>query len=410
MLSFTSSLILLFGTSAFGAPGDHLRIGEVTITPDLDLGLEYRSNAFRTEVDPQGSAAFRVAPGVAISGTTQSVQVQIDGEYAFRKFVALGNPGELGDDTLRDQRSNLDRFNEFKLAARLSAFRDRPVGVSLGNRAVLRNNPSDVDIDSDDPYATQIRNTLDGSIDARPGPALTMGFGGHWTHAVFFIPTNDTQREALNLKDQYGADARLSWQFLAKTAFVVNAGYAFNAWRDSESDVNGTSFPVPDSQVLRLDTGIQGQVTERLRVIARVGFGTQLFESGPNLQAVDGVLLTLQADYKPAEGHTLTAGYRKTFTDSFFTNSLALNAVYARWRGTYAERVTSFLEGGLRAEGYAGSTERNDLVMNVNAGVDVRALDWMRVGASGGVLQRSSTDDTVEYTDARVLAGVTFVY
>jgi hypothetical protein len=313
-------------------------------------------------------------------------------------------------DEISAQISNLDRFNDFNFGAKLQALRDRAVGVHLADRALLRNNPNDTDIESDDPYATQIQNVLSGGLDIRPGPALELGLSGNWSHTAFFVPTNEQRREVFNVRDRVGPELNVKWLFFPRTAFVFNASYNTVLWRDADPDVAGGTITVPNSQAVKIDTGIQGRLTEKLRLLARVGFGAQIFQEGANLTPGNGLLFTLQGDYDVAEAHTVTLGYRKNFTESFFTNSVALNALYGRWKGSYANRVTTNLELGTRFESYNGSTERNDVVTQLNAGFDVKVQPWASVGLEGGWLQRRSTDDLVEYDDVRGLLGARFYY
>lgn len=404
-------LVGLLSNTAVAAPGDHIRVGDdFVITPDVDVGFEYRSNAFRADQAAQGTGALRVAPGISITGQTPSVTFGLDGEYSLRKYLFLANPENLPQEEIAQRIANLDRFNDFAFGAKLSALRDRTVGVSLADRVILRNNPNDNVIDSDDPYATQIRNTLNGGLDIRPGPALHIQLGGQWAHSVFFVPTDEVRREAFNVRDSYGPNTQVKWMFFPRTAFVFNASYMINNWQTAQPDLAGGTITVPDSQAIKVDTGVQGRLTERLRLLARVGFGAQIFEEGPNLTAPNALLFTLQGDYDVADGHKITAGYRKSFSDSFFTNSVSLNALYARWRGQYAGNLSTNLEIGTRFEGYTGATERKDIVTQLGAGVHYKIQEWASAGVDGGWLQRASTDDIVEYDDVRVLVGGTFTY
>ncbi len=402
---------LLLTTTAGAAPGDHIRAGDFVITPDLDLGFEYRSNAFRADTNPQSTGAFRVAPGLSITAETPQVVFGLNAEYGLRKFLFLTNPdGALSSDEISRQITRLDRFNEFDVGANIHALRDRQVSFKLSDNILLRNNPNDSVPDADDPYATQLRNSLRGTVPIRPGPALTIEPSGFWNYATFFVPSSLDQREAFNTRNSYGPQLDVAYNFLPRTAFVFQGQFVWNSWVDNNPTIGSLSFPTPNSRQLRLQVGIQGRITERLRIITRAGYGYAWYDAGANLPALDGLLLALQGDYDVTEQHKVSLGYRKNFVDSFFTNSAGHNTIYARWQGAYGKRVTSRLEYALRFENYTGAVERNDIVNQLNLGISVKAQEWVAINLNGGWLGRTSTADEVEYNDVRALLGATFQY
>ena len=381
------------------------------VTPRLGLGFEYRSNAFRADTDPQGTGNFQVAPGVDVVAETPSIMFGLNGTYVLNKFVFLTNPdGALSSDEISRQITRLDRFNTFNVGVNFHALRDRQVSFKLQNTTLLQNNPNDSVPDADDPYATQFRNSLSGTVPIRPGPALTVEPGAMWNYADFFVPSALDQRESFNRRQTYGPTLNAAYNFLPRTAFVFQGSFLWNNWNDNNPTVGSLTFPTPNSRMMRLQVGVQGRITERLRAVARVGYGYAWFDSDGNLPAADGLLVDLQGDYSVTEQHRVALGYRKGFIDSFFTNAAGINTVYARWNGAYGKRVTSSLQYGLRFENYTGAIERNDIVNQLNLQVNVNATDWAQINLNGGWLGRLSSADEVEYNDVRALLGATFQY
>lgn len=406
------ALGLLLGAAgtAEAAPGDHLRAGDAVITPRLQLGFLYRSNAFRSETNPQGTGGLRVAPGLGVGLETPQVTFGFDGEYVLSKFLFLGNPENVGRDQINAQIANLDRFNSFNVEANLKALKDRQVSLRLGDTVLLQNNPNDSVPESDDPYATQLRNNLTGGLIIRPGPALSVDVGGKYNYGVFFVPSSLDQRDPFNRRHAYGPTLDVKYNFLPRTAYVFDGAFTWNSWADQNPDLGGIAIPKPNSRHLQMRTGIQGRITERLRVVGKVGFGFAWYDDGVNLTPLNGLLVAVQGDYRVTEKHDVTLGYRKNFVDSFFTNAAAHNSLYARWKGAYGPRVTSNLQYALRFENYTGGIERNDIVNQLNLGFDIKAQEWLSTGLSGGWLGRISTDPQVEYNDVRVQLGATFTY
>jgi len=402
---------LMAGASASAAPGDHLRAGDAVITPSLGVGFEYRTNAFRSDSQAQGTGALRIAPGLAVTAESPQVLFAFDGKYALRKYLFLANPNNVGQAEISRQISNLDRFNAFNVSADLQALRDRQISLRLNDTAVLRNNPNDSVPDSDDPYATQFRNSLTGGIVGRPGPALSFDLGGTWRYSTFFVPSGVEQRDPLNSRNSFGPTLNIKYAFLPRTAYVVEARFTVNQWATPTATLGDQSFPTPNSQHLQALTGVQGRISERLRLVLKGGYGTAWYADGNNLSAVNGLLLAMQADYDATKQHQITLGYRKSFIDSFFTNVAAHNSLYARWSGQYGERLSSNLTYGLRFENYDGEVvQRNDIVNQLRFALNYKANDWVTPSLSGGWLGRSSSDAIVEYNDVRVLLGATFQY
>ncbi|MEZ4321404.1 MAG: outer membrane beta-barrel protein [Myxococcota bacterium] len=401
---------MLLGTAANAAPGDHLRAGDAVITPDLKLGFQYRSNAFRAESNPQGTGALQIVPGVAVTLDTPQISFGLDARYQLNKFLFLGNPEGFSTDQISAQIGNLDRFNAFNVGADLNVLKDRQVSLRLGDNVLMQNNPNDSIPESDDPYASQFRNSLQGGIIGRPGPALSIDVGGKWQYSQFFVPTAEVQREPLNTRNSYGPTLDLKYSFLPRTAFVVDGSFFWNSWKDPDPTIGTLEFPTPNSRHLQFRTGVQGRISERFRVVAKVGYGTAWYDDGNNLSALGGLLVALQGDYNVTQQHVITLGYRKNFVDSFFTNTATHNSIYGRWKGQYGDRVTSSLDYALRFEGYNGAIERQDIVNQLRAGVDIKASDWLFTNVGAGWLSRMSTDDLVEYSDVSANLGVTFTY
>lgn len=403
------ALLLASASPAFAAAGDHIRSGSLVVTPKLGVGLQYRSNAFRTQAEPAATGLGTLTPGVDAVADTPDVNFRLGGSYTLQKYAFLTNNGS--PDERAERISSLDRFNTFAVNANLDILPSGPVGLYVKDRIGLQNNPSDIDIDSDDPYSTQFRNELSAGLSIRPGPALEFqpGFRYGWTQ--FFVPDEDAQRDPFNTRNAYTGVLRATWSFLPRTNFVFNSEYTVNRWSDSLVDINGAALAVNDSGLGRVDAGIQGRLTERLRLIARVGSGFGSFSDDSRLDAVHGLLAALQADYKVAESHSVSAGVRKSFFDSFFSNSVSVVSLQGAWTGRYGESFTSMLNIGTRFEDYDGPTDRRDQVTKLGLGLGYDINDWSNLRLNGGWLQRRSPSSPgSEYDDVNLGLQANFQY
>lgn len=404
--------LALASATAHAKPGDHIRLGKTVITPSLTLGFQWRSNAFRAQAEPQAAGNLSIRPQLAAVLDTPDVTFALDAAYTARKFVFLTTPENFGDDQRSSQIRALDRFNSVSAGLKIDGLRTRQVGLNLSERFVVANNPNDGDILDENPYVTQIRNQLSGGVAVRPGPALSIGLNANWGWARFFVPGGGPGREALNTRNTYGPSMQVKWLFLPRTAWVFNLSYTYNNWADESPDPN-TGITTTDSHYIRGSTGLQGRITERLKLVARVGYGTGIYpdSNSPGTSGLGGLLVALQGTYDLTDKHSLMAGYRKTFFDSYFTNVNQVNALYARWRGKYGERFTSNLQYGIRFENFRGDIARNDVVNQLQLGLGVKLTDWWNLNADGSWIQRRSREeDGVEYDDFRAGLNTTLLY
>ncbi|MCB9671758.1 MAG: outer membrane beta-barrel protein [Alphaproteobacteria bacterium] len=409
LLKSLSLFFALASSSAIAAPGDHIRSGNLTVTPSLGVGLTYRSNAFRTPTNPMGTGFGALTPGVTVSSESRDLKLALGGSYTLQKYLFLTNTPDV--DARRERISNLDRFNNVNLDASFSALPSGTVGFGGQYQLVLRNNPSSVDIDSDDPYTTQFRNNLGAHLDLRPGPALTIspGFGYTWTQ--FFLPTNDAVRDPFNTRNAYVGRVNANWRFLPRTSAVMLASYTANRWADPNPSSGGAVTTVNNSNLGSIQAGVQGRVSERLRVVLRAGSGFGGFQNSTSLGFVNGLQAVVQGTYDVTEQHNVMLGFRKSFFDSFFTNSVSVASIVAGWNGKYGDAFSSSLNIGTRFEHYDGPVTRNDQVTKLDLGLKYDVNEWANVGLQGGWLQRRSPSAPAAEYDV-IDAGVqaTFTY
>lgn len=400
---------LLLSTGAAAAPGDHIRAGNLTVTPSLSAGFQYRSNAFRQTSNPQGAGNGVLTPAVVAKLQSKDVSFELNGRYGLQKYLFLTN---VDDPAARRQRiSALDRFNNVNLGTGFKVT-TQPVGVHADFALALVNNPSDLDLNSDDPYTTQFRNELNTGIDFSPGPALQISPGFSYTWTQYFVPTTDAVRDPFNARNSYQPTLDVVYRFLPRTSFVANASYSFNRWADNAPEAGDGAIQVNDSDLGRVTAGVQGRLTERLKVVLSAGTGFGKFSDGLPLGALPGLIAVVSGTYDVLPEHSVTVGYRKSFFDSFFTNSVSVSSFEGRWNGKYGEKLSSNLALGTRFERYDGDSvdNRRDQVTRLNAGLAYKFNSWAGMGVDGGWLQRRSTATAAEYDDIRAGVNAVFTY
>lgn len=422
--------LMVAGTAA-AAPGDHVRVGDVEFVPDVDLGVEYRTNVYRHETTTIPAGDFRIAPGLLMALQGDDHQFEFSGEWILRKYFFVSDD-ELASPLPSSERiGNLDRFDEFSLAAGADTFRRNVVGFRISEEMALVNFRADAEF-ADVPYSSQLRNVIGAGIRINPGPALEIVPGGQWTYDSFRIPGVDGSERALNSRNQFGPVLNAKWAFLPRTSLVGSASWMVNQWEINtlESGVNeayGAEIALPNSNHIKTMVGVDGRFTEKLFAQLMVGYGVALYNedsvvglelppaASADATGADGFLLKSQLRYtiSPSEenrtGSSAAVGYVRDFKPSFFTNYIQMNQLFLDYLGRFGDFQPGF-RYEVRFEDYHGEIERHDIVNRLGADVQYNATDWAAFTAGGWWQQRASTDDLVEYDDFNLHALATFVY
>jgi len=417
--------------SAIAAPGEHIQIGNSgELIPDIDLGMEYRTNVYRKEVDPIAGANLRVAPGLEIASKTEENEVALSGRWELHKFFYLAEDAD-SDLEQSERVSSLDRFNDFQINARLDVLKQQSVGFRLGSKTALKNNSTDASY-SEAPFTTQFREALEGALRVSPGPALKLFLGGHYSYDDYLLPTQPTGNadRGFNTRQAYGPTLNTRWEFLPRTAFVLNGEYTMNRWDENSVDATvdgdpgalGDTLAVPNSDQTKVTVGIDGRFTENLTLTLRGGYGVSIYDGAAtgalndvggdvdaNVGGGDGVLLDVVSTYQFGEGTYFSLGYRKDFVDAFFSNYTAYNMGNAMVRGKYGNLrpQTRFV---VRQESYVGEIERNDVVLRWEGDLAYDIQSYASVGVGAAWQQRASTDKDVEYDDVNLHLLANFAY
>lgn len=418
-LSTLSALVLAWLPAvASAAPGDHIRAGDAELVPSIQVGGEYRTNLYRSEVEPVSGANLRVAPAATLSAGSEDHSFKLGGVWELRKFLFVAEHPQTATLSAGERASRFDRYNDFGVNANMALFRREVVGFTLSNATNLRNTTTDAQF-SEAPFTSQFRNNLSGGIPIRPGAALSITPGAAWAYDQYLAPQRDgVDGRSLSNRHSYGPNLDAKWSFLPRTAVFFNASYRTNQWTDGPvlEAIPDASIGSPDSDVIRTLAGIDGRFTERIFLNLGVGYGVGLYDAGVNASGLDGLLLSAQARYQLVQGEgdeggaSWSLGYQKDFRDNFFTNYVAVNRVYTSLSGNVRDFRPS-LRYEIRSEGYKGEqVTRTDLVNRIQADFGYAVSDWATITPGAYWQQRASSDDQVEYDDWNIHLLGTFVY
>lgn len=425
---------LTFAGVARAEPGDHIRVGDAVVTPDIEAGFEYRSNVYHEEVDPQGGGNLRIAPGIEITVEGEDARFSFSSEYEARKqlfvaFDAAEVPLEVRGTLDQSQAvSNLDRWSDFSAETSASLARQTVVGLELADQVAYRNHVIDSEL-SDSPYMTQFKNALAGQVRISPTGAVQFRPGGFWTYDDYRVPEfygtaglDANEHEPFNARNTYGPSLSAAWNFFPNTAWVFDARYAWVEWKvdgissqlaNPSAGVSGQTIAKPDSTQLRVTTGLRGRITPKLTVDLQAGYGQAIYgESADPAAATDiqTYLLTAQVGWQPKEGSGVALGYRKDFEDVFFSNFVSYHHLFLQANTTLDKKLELLARYGIRLETYSGAVTRSDQFMRGSFAATYHFSDWASLGTSVWYQTRFSSDDLVEYDDVGVLISATLQY
>ena len=410
--------------AAVAGPGDHIELGASTeLVPEIDLGLQYRSNILQRESNRVGGIALQITPGARITYDTPRSKVTFSGDYKLVKYFTRVT-------------RNADQFTDFDVNFRGDFLRDAPVGFYLRERPVLINNNAE-DF-GNTPFHTRFRNDLGAGLSIRPGPILQINVGGLFEYDNILVPpgslgsTSDVR--AYNQRIGGGAEWDAQYRFLPRTAIVLEGNYRYYDWqRNFIQSENNPGIAQPDSQQFRILAGLRGRVTERLVVVGELGYGASPYsvesvqracpdptgiqctpsvaaQFDAKLSGIERLLASLQVSYQVAEGQTLTVGYRKDFDDVFFTNYMAYNRLYGTFQTRIGTRALGGLSASIRQESYRGEVRRDDVFMDLSGTASYKVQEWVVVNGSLRYQQRISQLSDVNYYDVQPRIFVTLSY
>ncbi len=399
--------------------------GELTVS--LGAGLGWRSNVYRSEIDPIGGLELAVSPRAGLTFKDSDLDLEIEGGYQLRKYLLAGQ-------------SNLDRFDTFDVGAVVDGLPDGLIGLQVKDRVALLNNPIDA-FQSEDPYSSQLTNDLEAFIPIRPGApgsALEIAVGGAFGFDEFRVAADAAGDRSYNARSAFGPQLKVDWAFFDRSSFVLEGGYEFTRWRenlvltgDSAVDL-GAFVGVPDSTAYRVRAGLVGRLSRTLSAVIVLGYGdatfdeASVFESANNdgsaetdpgaeglaaeLSGVDSLLVDTQLKLEYGVGQSLVGGYKRDFQSSFFTNFVAYDYAYARATNRLGSALGTGLEFGVRFEEFQGEVARKDIRLLARGNATYFAREWLEVGANVTWNQRASDDVEVEYDDLMVQLGAKLVY
>ncbi len=435
--------------SARAAPGDHLHLGDAVVAPSLGVSAAYDDNVYLADgVDAPivGAPGLLVEPRFRVTLAKSTLQLSWELGYRLSKLLDLAP-----NDGARVGR--LDRFNEVDSSVDIAAFTASPVGFRVSDAFAIKNQPTEVEDGATPANLVTTSNAASGGLTLRPRSALTLDLLGQIGLDNYRVPDVQTaSAPTYNNRASFGPQLDLQWSALPKSNLILDSSVTWYRWQNHlvqavgpevEGPDYGDYVGKPDALAWRARVGIETPLSTKIGVKVEAGLGQAYYDertvlhdsAGLDVSADEldlaggesfgqdltdpgaGLLVDVQGAWAPVQSQSLVLGYRKDFEDAVFTNYIAYNYGYLRYRGTFWDRLDLSLEVGARLESLHGEVHRDDVIGRARGEVAYVITAATAVRLAGQWSQRACAVRGCEgvyaptqYTDLEAEIGVAVTY
>lgn len=325
--------------------GRGIRAGNFELHPGVGAEIGYDSNVFYQPSDPASALRLRITPSLTVSTlgpqrtansdspSTALPTVNFRGGVAliYHEFIPLSSPDHVSGLRNLGVEANL----------RFDFLPGRTWQFTLADDFTRTIQPGAVTPTSGDsplPSQTFNRNFNTANFEvayAPPRGTLEFRFGYNFIFNFFDSATYSYNDYLTNQ-----IYARMRWRFLPKTALLWEGSVAPTNYVHSERATTGLFSSTP----IQSRVGINGLLTEKLSLLALVGYEATFFTAGDNADTFIGQaelrwLINPRANFK--------VGFLRDVQNSFFGNFFIRNRGYVNYSQSFNGRFLLSLEGGV---------------------------------------------------------------
>ena len=355
------------------APEWGIRAGDFVILPRLLVELGYNNNFFRASTrsillaasNEEGAFVTRLRPGIGVFNPKfdiVAVELSVDADIMI--------PVDVTD-------SAIDVFEQFNVggnaAATVSFFPKGALTFTLSERfsRELWRRAS-----APNGNANRNNNSLGADVSFHPGGrAIDITAGYRWNYRFY---------DGLPELDRTSHDVKLlaSWRFYPLTHVFLESTLNVRDYDVIPAASEGFAGNFLGGMPLKVYLGLSGYITDRVAILARLGYGNSLIETNPNGINFENPIGMLQATFRFAATSALTVGGAYDFE----THAFGGYRWYGRAYFSLAQRITK------------------DILLHLDASFDYRQYGlWQPYpSSSSGALEI----DQPERSDMQVKAGL----
>lgn len=381
-----------------GTQGSGIRSGDVELHPGVAAEVGYDSNFFNRSTKTQNATGpvidtvlLRLTPSFAV--TTLGAQRKADGSETPPPQVAFsaGAAFIFQQFLTNTEDTKLGRSNQYGINGDVALLiaPGRPWGFNIYDNFVRTAAPS-----LDNAVANglnRIENTARAEIVyTKPGGLFDWRLG--YSLGLTYFQDNGAGQQNLN-NTIHTVYTRGRWRFLPRTALVYDGSLGFQSYTNK---TNGLA----DSKPLRSRIGLAGLVTDRLSLLAMVGWGASFYEKQGDFDSVIGQLelryfltgAAPEAGTPATSMSSIAFGFTRDFANSYLGNYFARNRGYASLSALFGGAFYLGFDVGVAAVQYPNIHNRDTGTLVVtsftngridaNLFAEYRVKDWLGFNAS----------------------------
>jgi len=403
-----------------------VKAGDFVIQPRFFAELSYNSNFFRsstrsvllaTDIE-EGALITHLRPGVGIFNpkfNIVAVELTLDADIML--------PIDVQD-------SVFDVFDQFNVGgtanARISFFPKGVLTFTIAERfrrELWRR--------SSDPLGNANRNdnSLGADLSFHPGGgAIDITAGYRWNMRFY---------DGLPELDRMSHDVRLlaSWRFYPLTHVFLESTLNVSDYVSPPTAADGFNGNYLNGMPFRVFLGLSGYITERVALLARIGYGNSFLEDNPTSINFENPIGMLQATFRFTGSSALTVGGAYDFERQAFGGFRWFGRGYLSFAQRLGKIAQLHIDGAFDYRQYgewqpypgAGSTdllsitesERSDMRVQAGLLVDFNIIRWFGVSvgyrldmilADYAVRSQSGGVRFFDYTQHRVFLSLNLRY
>ncbi|MBT6431460.1 MAG: hypothetical protein HOK97_07920 [Deltaproteobacteria bacterium] len=376
---FTAFGSLNTNTASANSAGDNgILIGDARLHPFLDFHTNFVSNPNRASTGGQSDLALTVRPGFNLELTGSGTELFFTTNAGYKHYLGLNDQDNSA------VTSNLSRLN---VGAALEAkfLKQGSLPLNLKIEFLHDETPRNQTLNQKLTH-NMISSNL--GFDAKPG-------GGALKFTLNYKPSIDLYPEADEAltTHRHVASFKTLWKFLPKTATFFETSFDALMYLsdtpvlsvDNTDDTSTTTVVNQDIQFFNVYTGLTGSITEKFRVLLRLGYGQALLtetqlatgESNPA-----GFLGQVDLKFKSSNNIVIGAGFNRTLSGAALYKYMIDNNIYLSSKATLARRWGFSVKGSVSMLEYgklsidSTDTNRSDTMIRVEAVASVAVTDW----------------------------------
>ena len=282
-----------------------IRLGQILLWPSFLLEGRWDSNLFQLDDQeaPRSVPVVRLVPGLALTNLNPTTfSYEFGTEVDVRVYAS-------SDETLQDQTNA-----GVKADARFTILPKGPVSITLQD--TFRRKLSAQNTETRSTY-NRNTNRVGARVDVKPGGGALAFIGAYdFVYNAF----DDFERGEYMSHDIV---FRTAWRFYPKTEAFIDA--SLSIWNWTTEPEFASSYE--DNMPLRVVVGLNGFVTKKLALLAKVGFGNSFHDNGPSYENAIG---QAELAYTFSPSILVAGGFVRDFSPSYYGNFFVENRSYLR--------------------------------------------------------------------------------